>query len=82
MYYKMSDDEEIKGDNWNATNNNVKLMNGISLILKKKLITLEEEESEADNEADEKPKNEVDAFVYERLREELSPRPPINDPTS
>lgn len=79
VYYKMSDDEEVTKEEaeWKKTNNVP-----VPSAVPKKVDTppsspVENQDSDSEGEAEVEPKAEEDDFVYERLREELSPHPPI-----
>ncbi|CAJ0600445.1 unnamed protein product [Cylicocyclus nassatus] len=71
VYYKLSDDEDtIRGDDWSRIK---------PPPLQENNLRSEESESDVDDEEDErltKQDSEVDGYVYERLREELTPVPP------
>uniref|UniRef100_A0A1I7WX85 Recep_L_domain domain-containing protein n=1 Tax=Heterorhabditis bacteriophora TaxID=37862 RepID=A0A1I7WX85_HETBA len=70
VYYKLSDEEDIiKGDDWEIKT--------IEPDVEQK-ISNRESDSEADDEESVRPlvESEPDNFVYERLREELTPIPP------
>ncbi|VDK60530.1 unnamed protein product [Cylicostephanus goldi] len=71
VYYKLSDDEDtIRGDDWSRIKSNAVPENNLRS---------EESESDVDDDEEErltKQDSEVDGYVYERLREELTPVPP------
>ncbi|EYC21438.1 hypothetical protein Y032_0019g3824 [Ancylostoma ceylanicum] len=72
VYYKLSDDEDmVRGDDWT----NVK-----STTMPASNTRQTDSDSDADDDDDEDDKlkhdSEVDGYVYERLREELTPVPP------
>ncbi|ETN80972.1 hypothetical protein NECAME_08821 [Necator americanus] len=70
VYYKLSDDDDmVRGDDWTNLKEGPKLPGY-------------RQETESDSDADDGEENrlkqdgEVDGYVYERLREELTPVPP------
>ncbi|KAK6013910.1 hypothetical protein OSTOST_20746 [Ostertagia ostertagi] len=76
VYYKLSDDEDmtIHGDDWP----NVKPAAGLDRTEPRHVVG--DSESDDDDDVDDEPLKrsdaDIDGYVYERLREELTPVPP------